>query len=171
MKFNALTNKVRVQSSYTGDTELLATNFITSMEENNKVWRAQRTSKQSDAVEPIEKQEEASITREDDELDESKYKTVNLSNITKTSWKRRARTFMLNQEKSDNGTRKKETPEEETDRCRMGLVYDERIKRLKQGKEGRENILSEATIDTMVQEDAPQFIGSTAASRQADRIQ
>ncbi|MBA0634536.1 hypothetical protein Godav_025813, partial [Gossypium davidsonii] len=113
MKFNAFLNKVRVQSSYTGGTELLSTNFITSMEENNKVWRAQRTSKETDVAEPIEKQEEASITREDNKLDESKYKTVNFSNITKkTSWKRRAQIFMLNQEKSDNGTRKRKTPEE-----------------------------------------------------------
>lgn len=46
------------------------------MEENNTVWRAQRTSKETDATEPIEKQEGASIIREDDELDESKNKTL-----------------------------------------------------------------------------------------------
>ncbi|MBA0577298.1 hypothetical protein Golob_025015 [Gossypium lobatum] len=167
MKFNALSNKARVQSSYTGGTELLSTNFITSIEENNKVWRAQRTSKETDATEPIQKQEEVSTTREDDELDESKFSSIS----KKTSWKRRAQTVRLNQEEIDNGTRKRKTPEEDTDRCRLRWVYDEKIKRLKHGKDGHENVLPVATMDTIEQVDASQLTGSAAASRQADRIQ
>ncbi|MBA0613538.1 hypothetical protein Godav_013956, partial [Gossypium davidsonii] len=57
MKFNAFSNKVRVQCSYTGGTELLPTSFITSMEENNKDGRVQRTLKETDVEKPIEKQE------------------------------------------------------------------------------------------------------------------
>ncbi|MBA0880329.1 hypothetical protein Goshw_001945 [Gossypium schwendimanii] len=113
MKFNALSNKARVQSSYTGGSEFLSTNFITSIEENNKVWRAQRTSKETDATEPIQKQEEVSTTREDDELDEYKFSSIS----KKTSWKRRAQTGRFNQEESDNGTMKRKIPEEDTDRC------------------------------------------------------
>ncbi|MBA0613537.1 hypothetical protein Godav_013956, partial [Gossypium davidsonii] len=116
MKFNAFSNKVRVQCSYTGGTELLPTSFITSMEENNKDGRVQRTLKETDVEKPIEKQEEASITKRVEDWDESKYTKVNFSNITKkTSWKRRAPIFMMNQEKSDNGPRKRKTPEEEID--------------------------------------------------------
>ncbi|MBA0850954.1 hypothetical protein Goshw_010165 [Gossypium schwendimanii] len=87
---------MRVQCSYTGGTELLPTSFITSMKENNKVGRAQRTSKETDVEEPIEKQEEASITKKVEERDESKYK-----------------------KKSDNGMKKRKTPKEEIDSCSM----------------------------------------------------
>ncbi|MBA0552332.1 hypothetical protein Golob_023154, partial [Gossypium lobatum] len=82
MKFNAFSNKVRVQCSYTGGTELLPTSFITSMEENNNVGRAQRTSKETDVEEPIEKQEEASITKKVEERDESKYKKEDVPQFT-----------------------------------------------------------------------------------------
>ncbi|MBA0571075.1 hypothetical protein Golob_004668, partial [Gossypium lobatum] len=74
MKFNDLSKKVRVQCSYTGGTQLFPTSFITSMEENNKARRTQRISQQTGVEEAIKKQEEASKTNKDEQLDESKYK-------------------------------------------------------------------------------------------------
>ncbi|MBA0613536.1 hypothetical protein Godav_013956 [Gossypium davidsonii] len=119
-----------------GGTELLPTSFITSMEENNKDGRVQRTLKETDVEKPIEKQEEASITKRVEDWDESKYTKVNFSNITKkTSWKRRAPIFMMNQEKSDNGPRKRKTPEE-IDSCSMEFVYDERKKTIETSGRG-----------------------------------
>ncbi|MBA0571076.1 hypothetical protein Golob_004668 [Gossypium lobatum] len=122
MKFNDLSKKVRVQCSYTGGTQLFPTSFITSMEENNKARRTQRISQQTGVEEAIKKQEEASKTNKDEQLDESKYKQVNFLNITKKpSWRRIAPIIMMNQEKSDNGTRKKKIPEE-IDSCSTKVI-------------------------------------------------
>ncbi|MBA0635301.1 hypothetical protein Godav_024476 [Gossypium davidsonii] len=47
----------------------------------------------------------------DGQLDENKYEKINFSKITKKpSWRRIASIIMMNQEKSDHGTRKKENP-------------------------------------------------------------
>ncbi|MBA0706383.1 hypothetical protein Golax_018496 [Gossypium laxum] len=170
MKFNVFSKKVRAQCSYTGCTELLPTSIKTSMEGNNKSWRPQRMLQQTGVDEAIEKQEEASIIKKYEQLDESKYNQVNISNFAKkTSWKRIAQMAMMNQGKSDNSTKKRKTPEEGIESCYMEVVYEEEKNRLKKkGKEGREEVLSEGMMETMAQNDAPKFMGSATASRQAE---
>ncbi|MBA0550971.1 hypothetical protein Golob_021877 [Gossypium lobatum] len=173
MKFNGFSKKMRAQCSYTGGTELLPTNIKTSMEGNNKSWRPQRMLQQTGVDEAIEKQEEASIIKKDEQLDESKYKQVNISNFAKkTSWKRITKMAMMNQGKSDNSTKKRKTPKEGTESCYMKVVYEEEKNRLKkEGKEGCEEVLSEGMMKTMLQNDAPKFMGSATVSKQAEWMQ
>ncbi|MBA0725518.1 hypothetical protein Golax_022103 [Gossypium laxum] len=126
MKFNVFSKKMRAQCSYTGGTKLLPTSIKTSMEGNNKSWRRQRMLQQTRVEEAIEKQEEASIIKKDEQLDESKYKQVNISNFAKkTSWKRIAPIATMNQGKSDNSTKKSTTPEEGIESYCTEVVYEE----------------------------------------------
>ncbi|MBA0676962.1 hypothetical protein Goari_018396, partial [Gossypium aridum] len=89
MKFNVFSKKARAQCSYTGCTELLPTSIKTSMEGNNKSWRPQRMLQQTGVDEAIEKQEEASIIKKYEQLDESKMMLQNL-------WDRRLPVGKLN---------------------------------------------------------------------------
>lgn len=97
---------------------------------------------------------------------------INNINLGKKRWKRIEPVVTIRQDKSKNSTRKRKSPDAETDFCGTKVAYEDRNKCLKQeGLEDRED----GFIDTMKENsellDASTILRLAAAKRHADWTQ